>query len=283
MQEKGDGMPEDQTGGVGKGVVAPEAHESIEDPASIYAEAKRLLDFKAQHLKGEDHTLCPQCGKSVDLDVYVCIHCGADISDHLAQIKEELRRLDTVAEELYHRYEETLRRHRQEIADRPLWQRFRMLLADRRLWRDLEVVGPPFLVFFAFVITIRVMGHGALFWAVAGVGGFIAYFLLLKSKIRRRITLDFYQMSLVIGLALVISSAIYRPMEMWPRLSSAWVEVTKPLANIREGATTESPVVLEVHQGVKLIVLERDGAWYRVRTDTEETGWVHASLVSDIE
>ena len=72
-------------------------------------------------------------------------------------------------------------------------------------------------------------------------------------------------------------------MEMFPRLSSAWVEVARPVANIRESATTESLVVIEVHQGDRLMVLDRDGTWYRVRTDTEETGWVHASLVSDLE
>jgi hypothetical protein len=284
MQHGGEGMPE-EGGGSPQSQVHPLAadEQPIDDAATAYEEANQLLELKARYFSGENRIRCHECEQSVNLDTEECFHCGADNAEHLARIREQLRRLDEIAAELYARHEENLERHRQEVAGQPLWQRIKGAMGDRQLWMDLEVVVPSFLVFFTFVITLRLMGHGALFWAVSVMGGLVAYFLLSKSRIRRDVTLDVYRMCLVVGVVMVVSSAVYRPMEMWPRVSSARVEVTRPIANIREAPTTESTINLEAQEGEKLIVLDRDGAWYQVKTEGGELGWVHSSLVSDAE
>jgi len=59
------------------------------------------------------------------------------------------------------------------------------------------------------------------------------------------------------------------------------VEVVRPVANIRESATTDSQIVATANDGDKLTVLERRGAWYKVKTSDGQTGWVYSSLVKD--
>lgn len=260
-----------------------EDQQSIDTAAAAYAEANRILELKARYFDSDNRIRCYTCDHLVDLDTGCCAHCGADNTDHLDRVRQDLARLDEIAAQLYSRHEENLEHYRREVAKRPLWQKIRALLEDRRLWMDLEVIVPSFLVFFALVIMVRIMGHGALFWTVTILGGVVARFLLSKSQIRRRVLVDVYRTWLGIGLLLVVSSAVYRPMEMWPRVSSGRVEVTRPVANLREAATTESAIVLETHRGEKFTILDREGAWYKVRTDTGEEGWVHSALVSDVE
>jgi len=59
------------------------------------------------------------------------------------------------------------------------------------------------------------------------------------------------------------------------------VEVVRPVANIRESATTDSQIVTTANNGDKLTVVEDRGSWYKVKTSDGQTGWVHSSLVKD--
>jgi hypothetical protein len=171
--------------------------------------------------------------------------------------------------------------HEEESAVRPFWERAKVFISDPRMREDMKIILPSFLLFFVLIATLRIMGNGPLFWSVTLAGGFIAYYLLKKSNFRRYVTIDLYRAALVVGLILVISGAAARPLPGWPNMSSNTVEVQRPVANIRESATTDSRVLTTVNQGDKLKVLDRQGAWCKVQTKDGQTGWVYSSLVKD--
>jgi len=137
--------------------------------------------------------------------------------------------------------------------------------------------------------ALRVMGNGPLFWGITLPSGFIAYFLLKRSNLRRYVTIDLYRAALVVGLILVISGATItiRSLPGWSDVSSndvssnSSVVVQRPAANIRASATTDSRVLTTVSQGDKLEVLGRQGAWYNIKTEDGQTGWVYSSLVKE--
>ncbi len=146
---------------------------------------------------------------------------------------------------------------------------------------DLKIILPSFLLFFVLIAALRVVGNGPLLWGVTLPGAFIVYFLLKKSNLRRYVTIDLYRAALVVGLILVMSGAVTGSLSGWPDMSFNTVEVQRPVANIRESATTDSRVVTTANQGDKLKVIDRQGSWYNVKTKDGQTGWVYSSLVKD--
>lgn len=51
------------------------------------------------------------------------------------------------------------------------------------------------------------------------------------------------------------------------------------LCNIRSGPGTDHELVFQAQEGVPFKVLDREGAWIRVRHADGDTGWIHKKLV----
>jgi len=51
------------------------------------------------------------------------------------------------------------------------------------------------------------------------------------------------------------------------------------LANVRSGPGKDNPIVFRVENGVPFRVLEKKGAWLKVRHRDGEVGWIHSNLV----
>jgi hypothetical protein len=160
------------------------------------------------------------------------------------------------------------------------WDRVKGLFMGPRTGEQLKIVLPSFLLFFGLITALRIIGNGPLFWSAAIAGGVIAYYLLTKSNFRRYVTVDLYRAALIVGLIVVMNSAV-GPWSGSRDVSSKSVEVQRPVANIRESATTDSRIVTTASQGDKLTVLDQEGAWYNIKTKDGQTGWVYASLVEE--
>jgi hypothetical protein len=163
----------------------------------------------------------------------------------------------------------------------PLTERVRRAVSKPQLAAGIKTILPAFLLFFAFVATLRIMGNGPLFWAGSIAAGFVAYSLLKRSSYRYYVTVDLYRAVLVLGLVIMMSGAISAPQSGWSLFSSKRVEVVAPSANIRASASTDSPVVATASSGDKLSLIEKQGAWYHVKMKDGQTGWVHESVVKD--
>ena len=57
------------------------------------------------------------------------------------------------------------------------------------------------------------------------------------------------------------------------------VIVTVDTGNMRDSASTDSPVIATVKKGVVFEALEMKGDWLKVRYKDELTGWMHTSLI----
>ena len=75
---------------------------------------------------------------------------------------------------------------------------------------------------------------------------------------------------------IVMGSALTPPMN-----AGHTVTVQKPVANIRQINTTESPIMATANKGDRLRVFGEDNGWYNVRTPDGKTGWIYASLVGE--
>ncbi|UCF05971.1 MAG: SH3 domain-containing protein [bacterium] len=255
--------------------------ETIREYTSLNAEAKRLLDFKKKNVKKNNQVPCPECATLIQVNANKCPHCSSDISSHTEKIREELEKLKDITTELHELHNRYMECHEEESAVRSFWERGKDFISDPRMREDLKIILPSFLLFFVLIGALRIMGNGPLFWSVTLAGGFIAYSLLKKSNFRRYVTIDLYRVALVVGLIIVISGAATQPLPGWPDMSFNTVEVQRSVANIRESATTDSRVVTTANQGDKLKVLDRQGAWYKVKTKDGQTGWVYSSLVKN--
>jgi hypothetical protein len=257
----------------------PTREQTIREYTSLNSEAKRLLDFKKKNVKKHNQTPCPECATLIQIGANKCPHCGSDIGDHTTRIREELGKLKDITAELHELHNSYMECYEEESAVRPFWERARGFFSDPQMREDLKIILPSFLLFFVLIAALRVMGNGPLFWGITLPGGFIAYFLLRKSNLRRHVTIDLYRAVLVVGLILIISGAATLSLPGWPDVSFNSVEVQRSVANIRESATTDSRVVTTASQGDKLEVIGRQGAWYNIKTEDGQTGWVYSSLV----
>lgn len=262
----------------------PTDQQTVHEYTSLNAEAKRLLNFKKENIKKRNQARCPECATLIQISANKCPHCSSDVSDHTAHIREELGKLKEITAELHGLHNSYMECYEEESAARPFWERARGSFSDPRKREDLKTIVPSFLLFFVLIAALRVMGNGPLFWGITLPSGFIAYFLLKRSNLRRYVTIDLYRAAFVVGLILVVSGATItvRSLPGWSDVSSVSsnsVVVQRPAANIRESATTDSRVLTTAIQGDKLEVIGRQGAWYNIKTEDGQTGWVYSSLV----
>ncbi len=243
-------------------------------------EVRRLLDFKKSNVRGRDRTPCPACATPVDMNANKCPHCASEIADHTKNVRHQLSALDHITAELDKLHSSYIECREEEAAMQPLVERVRRAISGPQATAGIKIVLPSFLLFFAFVATLRIIGNGLLFWAGSIAAGVVAYSVLKKSTYRYYVTVDLYRAVLIIGLVIMMSGAISAPQSGWSFFSTDRVEVVSPLANIRASATTDSRVVTTASQGEKLTFLEKQGSWYQVRKNGQ-TGWIHASLVKD--
>ena len=257
------------------------SEQTISEYTSLDAEAKRLLEFKEKNVKNQNQTLCPECATLIHISAIKCAQCGSDVREHTARIREELGRLKEITAELQGLHSSYMECCEEESTARPAGETAKAFLSDSRMREDLKIVLPSFLLFFALIAALRLTGNEALFWGVTLPGGFIAYFLLKRSNVRKHVTIDLYRTALVVGLILAASAAAIRPLPDSPDVSFNSMIVQTARANIRESATTDSRVVTTVSQGDEVRVVGRQGAWYSIETEDGQTGWVYSSLVRD--
>lgn len=243
-------------------------------------EVRRLLDFKKGNVRGRNRTPCPACATPVDINANKCPHCASEIVDHTRNVREQLAALDRITAELDKLHRSYVECREEEAAMQPLVERVRRAISGPRATEGFKILLPSFLLFFAFVATLRIIGNSLLLWAGAIAGGVVAYSLLKKSTYRYYVTVDLYRTILIVGLVIMMSGAIPAPQSGWSLFPGSRVEVVSTLANIRESATTESRVVVTASQGDKLTVLEKQGSWYKVKKDGQ-AGWIHTSLVNE--
>jgi hypothetical protein len=257
-------------------------NESQKSPmgyARLNDEVRRLLDFKKNNVKGRNRTPCPECAMAVDVHANKCPHCSSEIAVYTENVRRNLAELDDVTQEIHQLHTRFMEYRAEEAAMQPLVERLRRMFSGPDLIAGLKTVLPAFLLFFAFLAALRIIGNGLLFWAGLVGGGLVAFSLLKKTSVKHYVTVELYQAVLVIGLIMMMSGATTIPIYDWSVLSSDRVEVIRPVANIRESATTESRIVATVNQGDELTVVERRGTWYHVKTRDGRTGWVYANLV----
>lgn len=243
-------------------------------------EVRRLLDFKKGNVRGRNRTPCPACATPIDINANKCPHCASEIADHTKNVRRKLTALDQITAELDKLHSSYIECREEEAAMQPLAERVRRVISAPQAAAGIKTVLPSFLLFFAFVATLRILGSGLLFWAGSIAGGVVAYSVLKKSTYRYYVTVDLYRAALIVGLVIMMSGAISAPGPGWSFSFADRVEVVQPLANIRESATTDSDVVITATQGEKLKIVERQGSWYRVEKNGR-TGWIHSSLVKE--
>ncbi|MEE9270024.1 MAG: SH3 domain-containing protein [Candidatus Krumholzibacteria bacterium] len=249
--------------------------------ARLNDQVRRLLDFKKSNVKGRNRTPCPECATAVDINANKCPQCASDIADHTANVRAHLAELDIITNELDQLHSKYMEYRQEEAAMQPLGERLRRVISAPQMAAGFKTVLPSFLLFFAFIATLRIIGNGPLFWAGSIAAGFVAYSLLKKSAFTHYVTVELYRAALIVGLIIMMSGAAAAPLSGWSMFSGNSVKVVRPVANIRESATTDSRIVTTANQGDKLTVLERRGAWYKVKTSNGQTGWVYSSLVKD--
>jgi len=261
----------------------PTRQQTIREYTSLNAEAKRLLDFKKENVKKRNQVPCPECATLIQISANKCAHCGSDIGDHTTQIREELGKLREITAELHELHNSYMECYEEESAARPFWERVKGSFSEPRMREDLKTILPSFVLFFVLIAALRVTDNGPLFWGITLPSGFIAYLLLKKSNFRRYVTIDLYRAALVVGLIIVISGAATLSLPVWSDADASFnsVEVQRPVANIRESATTDSRILTTASQGDKLEVIGRQGAWYNIKTTDGQTGWVYSSLVKE--
>ncbi|MCH7548617.1 MAG: SH3 domain-containing protein [Candidatus Krumholzibacteriota bacterium] len=251
--------------------------------ARINDQVRALLDFKKHNVKGRNKTPCPECATHVGINANKCPQCASDIADHTSNVRARLAQLDKITTELDQLHSKYMEYRGEEAAMQPIVERVRRIISAPQMAAGIKTVLPSFLLFFAFIATLRIIGNGPLFWAGSLAGGFVAYSLLKKSAFKYYVTVELYRAALIVGLIVMMSGAAAAPLSGWSMsmFSTNRVEVVRPVVNVRESATTDSRIVATANNGDKLTVIEKRGAWYNVKTSDGQTGWVHSSLVKD--
>ena len=245
----------------------------------LYSEGQRLLAFRRQHINKQNETSCPECATTVSIQAKKCPHCGSDIAEYTDCAREALEQLNHVTEEIAALHAKELARHAENAQARPLLERLSAFFGDSSVQQDLKVLVPAGLLFFSVVVLLRVTTSGLVFWLVTALGGIVAHVLLHQSQIRHYLTVDLYRIVFFVGLGLVVSSAIFRPLPLWPASLAAIVEVKVPAANLRQAASTQSKVVDKLERGERLRVVDRNAGWFEVKTEDGTAGWIYANLV----
>ncbi|MDH3214854.1 MAG: SH3 domain-containing protein [Candidatus Krumholzibacteria bacterium] len=254
----------------------PTLDETSNQHASLQEEASRLAEFKKQNVKRQNQTPCPACATYVHINANKCPHCSSDIAANNALVRESLRRLDEVNADLDTLHTKHMRRHK--ATARPFSEQVRSFVTPQ-MRDDMKIIVPSFFLLFVVLVALRFTGIEPLFWSITIAGGFIAYSLLNKSNMRRFVTIDLYRSVLVIGLLIVMGSALPKPAALLSWGTASSVEVQRPVANIRASSSTDSRIVTTAQQGDNLQVITRRGDWYHIKTSDGQTGWVYASLV----
>ncbi len=210
--------------------------------------------------QGQDRSACPACNTLVGIDLSTCPHCDSSIAAHNALAREQRSKLDD---------------------KRPFWEKIRDFFLDPEFREDAKIILPGLLVFFLGVVLFRIIENWRLFWPISIVGGLSAYFWLRKSRFSRYISVDLYRTVLVFGLFFIFGTAVNRPSPTGSAGSATTVEVLRPVVNVRQSATTDSPIVVKVREGDKLEVVDQRGEWYQVKMENGKTGWVYSTLVSN--
>ncbi len=245
----------------------------------LYAEAQRLLAFRRQHINKQKETPCPECATPVSIMARKCPQCGSDIAEYTDSAREALEELNRVTEEIAALQKKELARRAEDAQARPILERLGAFVRDGTVQQDMRVLAPGALLFFSVVVLLRLTASGLVFWLVAVLGGVVAHAFLRRSQIRRYLTVDLYRTVLFVGLGLVVSSAVFRPIPLWPESLAATVEVSVPAANLRKDASTQSEVVDKVEHGERLRVVDRNGGWFKVKTEDGTSGWIYGNLV----
>ncbi|MEX2353781.1 MAG: SH3 domain-containing protein, partial [Gammaproteobacteria bacterium] len=60
------------------------------------------------------------------------------------------------------------------------------------------------------------------------------------------------------------------------------LRITGSLVNVREAPSIDTPVLLRLSQGRRIIELGREGEWIQVQLDHDDvnSGWIHQSLAT---
>jgi len=259
---------------------APGAPASTTSEQSIlFNDAKRLLAFKRQNITRQNETPCPECTELVSIHAKKCRHCGSEIGEYTEAARESLDELRHLTDELSAIHAREMQRHAEAARVTPLRERALRLMRDESLRSGFRALAPAGLLLFSALLCLRMTVSGLAFWAAVLGGGALSLALLRRARQRHYLTVDLFHLALLIGLGLFTASAVFRPMPFWPEFLSATVEVTVETANVRAGPTTEAEIVVKAGQGDRLRVLDRDGNWFEVQTDSGDAGWVHADLV----
>ena len=245
----------------------------------LYTEARRLLEFKRQHITSQNQTPCPECAVPVSVQAKKCRHCGSEIAEYTDAAQQALAALNLLTQEIAELHAKELSRFADDASRKSLAERVTRFLGDSQVQRDLRILLPAALLFFVVLVLLRSTANGLVFWLVAPLAGSIAYIALRRSGVRHLMAVDLYRTVLVAGLGALLSSAVFAPMAFWPKSLDATVEVKVRRANLRQEASVDSKVVGSTERGERLRVVDRSGAWFQVQTDDGETGWVYANSV----
>jgi len=61
-----------------------------------------------------------------------------------------------------------------------------------------------------------------------------------------------------------------------------FIRIIATLANVHQGASMPSPVILAIEKGQVFNVLEKSGEWYAIQLSTGAKGYLHASVVEEV-
>ena len=113
-------------------------------------------------------------------------------------------------------------------------------------------------------------------WSVLGliafwlaVGGFIYWQL---AKVRNHKKLAFLAGGAMILLTILFLALAYNRYEL--ETSSGFAILVEPTSQLRSAPDAESKIILGIHEGVKMELLDQIGDWYKVRLLNGEQGWV---------
>jgi hypothetical protein len=140
-----------------------------------------------------------------------------------------------------------------------------------------------FAVLIGFFVSVSLLGgtvYEFSFWVTALIVGFLLWNV-------NHVSVDLFRILMALCLIIILNSSLGRPMNFLPDASSlkgtsqdTTVEVRSSAVNIREAPNTDSGIVFTAQQGDELKVIDKRGSWYKVRTGSGTTGWVHSSLVT---
>jgi len=245
---------------------APTVDEKASLRAGLENEAERLNKFKKENIRKGDHTPCPACATVIHVNANKCPHCSSDVAAQNALTREILRKLDEVNAELA-----------ALSPAGPVLAKIKAFSTRPNLTPEMKILLPAFVVYFALLVALRFMGNPMVFWSACVAGGVIGYVLLNKFRCAKFVTVESYRWLLIVGLLIVMGSTLAPPMNA----GTHSVVVQKPVANIRQINSANSPIMATANEGDKLRVFGENNGWYNVRTADGTTGWIYASLVSE--